>query len=106
MAKPIKEKLSVSDRIVLLDVLPVQGDITTIRIVRALREDLSFTEAEHVKFGIRAVGNQVSWKSNGLKEVEIGPKAREVIASAFKYLNEQKKLTPMHLGLYDRFVGE
>ncbi len=100
------EKLSVPDRVVLLDILPPMGDITTVRIVRDLREELSFSEAEHVKFGIKIEGGRVSWKSSAPKDVEIGPKAREVIVNSFKWLDGQKKLTEQHLEMYDRFVGK
>lgn len=94
------------DRVVLLDILPQMGDITTVRIVRSLREELSFTEAEHVKFGIKALDGRVSWKTSAAKEIEIGPKAREVIVNSFKWLDGQKKLTLVHLEMYERFVGK
>lgn len=99
-----QETLSVADRVVLLDILPPQGDITTIRIVRSLREALSFTEEEHEKLGITISDGRVTWKENASKDVEIGMKAREIIASAFKQLDNQKKLSPQHIEMYERFV--
>ena len=39
--------LSVKGRLMLLGILPAEGDLTTIRIVRELREGLSFSETEH-----------------------------------------------------------
>jgi len=40
-------KLSVKDRLLVLQVLPDASDITTMRITRDLAKDLSFSEAEH-----------------------------------------------------------
>ena len=39
--------LSVKDRLMLLGILPAESNLTTIRIVRELREGLSFSEGEH-----------------------------------------------------------
>lgn len=39
--------LSVFERLILLNILPTNGDILTIRTKRKLREDLSFSEGEH-----------------------------------------------------------
>ena len=44
--------LSVLERLKLLEVLPQAGDISTIKIVREVREALTFTEGEHTEFGI------------------------------------------------------
>ena len=48
----MKYELGVLERLKLLEILPAQGDISTIKIVRELRESLSFKEDEHVQFGI------------------------------------------------------
>lgn len=45
-------ELSVLERLKLLECLPREGDYTTIKIVRELREALSFKENEHIEFGI------------------------------------------------------
>jgi len=46
-------KLSVFERMILLNTLPAEGDLTTLKIVRGLRESLSFTEEEHAALNIR-----------------------------------------------------
>ena len=45
-------QLAVLERLKLLEILPREGDITTIKICRDLREALSFKENEHAEFGI------------------------------------------------------
>ena len=99
-------KLSVGDRLILLGIIPREGDFTTLKIVRDMRDDLSFTEEEHKKLNFRQEGNMTYWKQ-GLedKEINFGEKATDIIVNAFKKLNEQKKLRIEHMEPYERFVG-
>lgn len=100
-------KLGIADRLVLLSILPKEGDLTTVRIVHELRQTLSFTEEEHTDLGIRTEGDQVLWSSNGvIKDVSIGLKAQVLICDELKKLDQQKTLTEEHLPLYEKFVEE
>lgn len=95
------------DRLILLNILPAEGDITAIRIVHQLRLDLSFSEAEHAALAFETgADGLVRWKTDAdvPKEIEIGPKAHAIIAATLEKLNEQKKLMEQHLALYERFV--
>ena len=99
-------KLSVGDRLILLGVIPQQGDFTTLKIVRNMRDELSFSEEEHKILKIRQEGEMMFWEE-GLedKEINFGEKATDIIVDAFKKLNEQKKLRIEHMELYEKFVG-
>ncbi len=101
-------ELNVADRMSLLSILPPQGDITTLRIVRELREALSFTEAELTDFGIVTEGQTVHWDgaNNGVKEVDIGPKATDIIVTNLKAKDHEQALTESHLPLWDKFIGK
>jgi hypothetical protein len=102
-------KLDTKERLVLLAILPKEGDFTTLKIVRKLREDLSFTEDEHavLKFDYQENGS-VKWNLEGdkFKEIEIGEKATDLIVEALKKLNTDRKLTDDHFQLYGKFIGE
>src|SRR3990167_8055299 len=100
--------LSVFERLILLNILPAEGDITTIRIVRTLREALSFSEEEHKALEFTREDGTVRWKSDGerAKEIIIGSKARSIVAERLKTLNEQKKLTESHLPIWERFCDD
>jgi len=105
----MKYELNILERLTLLQCLPAQGDITTIRIVRKLREDLSFSEAEHTRFGIQQDGAALRWdpdQSGATKEVKLGDKALEIIRGQLKKLNDEEALKEEHLSVYDKFVGE
>ena len=117
-------ELTVRDRLLLLGLLPAEGDITTLRIVRKLREDLSFSEADHEVLGFTQADGMVKWDEVALndkgepdserqvkidavkvKDVTIGLKGINLIVHALKKLSDDKKLGPQHLDLYDQFVA-
>lgn len=101
-------ELNVFQRLLLLAILPDAGDITTIRIVQKLREDLSFSEEEHkvLQFESDALGH-TKWQQNDLtKPVEIGTKAQELIVKQLRALDESKKLTAQHLPIWDLFIKD
>ena len=100
--------LSVLERVTLLGILPEQGDFATLKIVRKLREALSFSEEELRVLELKQEGQQIRWKAEAdpMKDVPIGEKATDIVVSSLKGLNEQKKLTAQHLDLYEKFMGD
>jgi hypothetical protein len=101
-------KLTVIERISLLGVLPTEGNFVTLKIVRQLREALSFTESEIKTLSIRQEGDQVMWnalaEAPGGAEIVIGEKATEIIAESLKKLDQQGKLTEQLISVYEKFV--
>jgi len=99
-------ELNVGERLVLLDILPKEGNFLTLKILRKMREDLSFDEEELKLFGIEQKDNVVNWDDTmgKPKEIEIGEKATEIIAEALTTLNNQNRLKDQHFELYERFV--
>ena len=98
-------ELGVGDWIVLLSILPSQGDVLTVRIVHDLKQALSFTEEEHESLQIKVEDDKVRWGgADGVKEIPIGPRAHVLIGDTLKGLDEEKKITEDHLGLWEKFV--
>ena len=99
-------ELTVLERLVLLSVLPKEGDFTTLKLVRKLCENLSFDEGEHEKLKFIQDGDQVRWNESALppKRVSIGEKMADLIREALKKLNDEKKLREEHFSLYEKFV--
>lgn len=98
--------LNVTNRITLLGILPVQGDFLTLKIVRTLREELSFSEEEIKALNLQQrEGNQVTWDMTAEpnKDVQIGEKATDIVVAALKALDEKKQLTQQHYELYEAF---
>ncbi len=99
--------LAVLERLLLLNLLPPEGDITTVRVVHRLRQDLSFSEEELGALHLRTVEDEIKWEpeADPLKDVPVGAKAREVIGKLLTRLSKSEKLTEQHLALYEKFVG-
>lgn len=102
-------KLNVFERVSLLQILPKEGDFTTLKILRDLQGIVGFSEEDHKKFEIKRVDNQITWNpEEGTKEVEIefGEKAKEIVKEALLDLDKSKKLRPELFTLYEKFVQE
>ena len=99
-------ELSVLERLVLLGILPKEGDFTTLKLVRKLRENLSFDEGEHEKLKFVQDGDQVRWDESAVppRAIPIGEKMSDLIRDALKKLDEEKKLREEHFSLYEKFV--
>ena len=103
-------ELSVADRLILINVLPAQGSITTLQIVRDLVEQVSFTEDEHavLNFVEDAEAGQVKWTDAPLDKTTFlfGKKASSVIRAAFSELSAKNKLTMEMLPLAERILSD
>jgi len=99
-------ELTVLERLVLLSVLPKEGDFVTLKLVRKLRENLSFDEAEIKELNFAQDGDQVRWneKASITKRINIGEKMSDLIQGALKKLDDEKKLREEHFSLYEKFV--
>jgi len=97
-------QFTVLERLMLANLLPAEGDITTLLIVRQLREALSFTEDEHAVLKFVTVNDSLSWQNGvGPKEIPIGNRALTLICNLLDALEEAKKLTPNHISLWEKF---
>ena len=106
-------KLMAGERMILSRILPAQADFTTLRIVRELENELSFSEVEHrdLQLVVEKLENnqeRTTWdtKADKGKEIELGPKARGLIVTAFEGLGETKHATMQQFDLYERFMEE
>lgn len=99
-------ELGVFNRLILLNLLPKEGDFTTLKIIRKLREDLSFSEAEHKDLQFKNENGAVQWQQAAdiPKDIPIGEKATDIIVDVLKKLDKEKKLQDQHYQLYELFV--
>ena len=101
-------KLDVPDRLVLLNLLPAEGNVLTLRIVQELRLALAFSEKELLAAELVQKDGLARWnpEADVTKEVTIGSAASGLIVDALKKLEGESRLTVNHLSLYERFVEE
>jgi hypothetical protein len=98
--------LSVRERLLIQSIIPNEGDFITLKIIRKLKDDLSFSEEEIKQYQFINNNDLITWDNSGEqnKEIPIGEKANDIIVSALVKLNEQKKLKMEHMDLYEKFV--
>ncbi len=64
-------KLSIKDRLTVLDVLPQQGNRLEMSLCEDIYKKITITQEETKKIGLRAKDNTVGWDEKKAKEVEI-----------------------------------
>jgi hypothetical protein len=100
--------LSVSERAILLNILPKEGDYLTFKILKELKLQVAFSEEDLVNYEIKQENDMLMW--NRQKETEkiinIGDKGKEIIVNVLKKLNEEKKINDMNVTLYEKFIKE
>lgn len=101
-------KLNVTERLMLLNLIPAEGTITTLKLTRVLKEELSFDEEENKALDFIQEGEMLRWNQEAdiVKDVHVGEIMTELIKTKLKKLNDEEKLTEAHVSLYDKFVGE
>ena len=100
-------ELTIKERLRLMDILPVEGDILTLKAVREMREALIPTEEEEAYYDIHKVGTIIYW--NDQKEpqganVELTKRSIKVIEETLSGRNNDKNLPLELLELYERTV--
>ena len=101
-------EFTVLERLVLLNVLPKEGNFTTLKLVRQLREALSFDELEHKKLNFIQDKDQVRWNesANVVKNFEVGETVMKMIADTLEKMDKEEKLRDEHFSLYEKFVDK
>jgi hypothetical protein len=105
-------ELTVKERIVLLNMVPKEGDFKTLKQIRKFREDLGFNEDENklLDFKPGAEGT-ITWTEpeadKGIvykKDIHIVDSVMELIADALVQADKGKTLNNDTFDLYERFV--
>jgi hypothetical protein len=99
-------ELSIIERLVLLNILPKEGNFLTLKLIRQLRESLSFDEAEIKAVNLRQVDEKVAWDMDKAvpKKIEIGEKMSDLVVGTLKDLDKEGKLKDEHFSLFEKFV--
>ena len=101
-------KLSIKDRIVVSNVLPVQGDYMTLKLRKDLlgKIELSQEEFKLVGMEISEEGN-AKWdeKKDPNKDIEITELESKLIVKSLKELEEKKELNTDTMDIYEKFVN-
>ena len=101
-------RLSVSDRLHLLDILPSMGDVTTLLVVRDAQDAIGFTDEEVERLKFTRDEDRVYWdeKADGQEmDIALTKPAVDVVINRLREMSERKQLRIELLPLYERFLG-
>jgi len=107
------KKLNVLERIVLMGILPANASYASYKIITELKAELSFSEKELKKFGIKDVSDpktgqgRTVWNvsaNNEYKDINVGEKAKEIIVAELEKLDKEGKINQDNISLYEKFV--
>ncbi len=110
MAKTIKTTttLTLLERVILPSILKKEADYKTLVINKDVNGKIQITQEEIKKYEINATENGgLSWNEKGIKasfEINFTEMEKLEIKLALTKLDEDKKLTPEFISLYDKFV--
>lgn len=104
-------KLTILDRIIIMQILPAESDISTLRIVRDMKKKLGFSTEETEKFNIKNIvepntgRSSITWDAKAMTEevdIKLVRVEREIIINAIDELDKKKKALEIHIDIYDK----
>ena len=101
--------LTLMERLRLMDILPAEGNVVTLRMIRTLKAKLGPSAKEAKDFGI-IVGpepGKVQWGQKGNQPVNIVFEDAELgmIKDQLRIANDQGTLKEDMLGIYEKFMA-
>lgn len=101
--------LNVYERMALLNILPREGNILTLRVIRELREKLGLDDGEIKDMVVKLDSGGEKFdekKASEAREINFKDTEQSIIKTALIGLNETKKLNLQLVSLYEAFVGK
>jgi hypothetical protein len=99
-------KLTVLERLLLLNYLPKEGSLADFRILKAIKTALSFSEEEHKALEFHEEGQQIRWKPEAEpKDIEIGERALFLIKQGLTPI-AAKGVNDENFSLFEKFEIE
>ena len=100
-------ELKVMDRVLLRQLLPIQGNIITLKIVKDALDTLDFTKEEIESLNFVQEGQNLKWDStkDQPKEIVLSSLAIDMIKKELRTLEEQQKLKLEQMNIYDLLMN-
>lgn len=107
---PCKVSLNLFERIVVMSMLPAEGNFATLKIVNELKMELAPTEEEYKLAGLTSMKNggiqAKDWTIVKEKEITLGETAEGIIVNALKKMDKEMKLKNEHMTVYTKFIKD
>lgn len=97
------------ERFAIVQLLPAEGDLLTMRDVKDLKRSLMPTPGERAEYGIEVDEKGIHWNplmADNEVEVDFTTPQVALVVNKLRDLKEDKKLREEHVDLWDKFVEE
>ncbi len=103
----VTREFVVEERLTMLNLLPPEGNLITMKIVHELRQALGFSDEEFTALDFKQENGRLMWKEGtGPKEVKVGVKAASIVHDELAKLDKGGTLKEAHLTLCEKFEYE
>jgi len=101
-------KLNVQERLTLVRIIPEKGNFVTMSTVEKLREVLSLSEEEVIKYELKQTNETVKWNEAGIKpsEVKISEVGMALIVKTLEEMDKKEELTTGQYQIFKRIKEE
>lgn len=102
----MKVKLDVGERMVVVSILPKEGNFLTLRVLRTLVSRIGLTAEEIKEFGVTQENDRIVWNQKGyeLVEFDLADVELDIIKQELKKLDSENRLTQDMFSIYEKFV--
>ena len=102
----MKVKLDVGERMVVISILPKEGNFLTLRVLRTLVSRIGLTAEEIKEFEVVQEGDRIVWNQKGyeLLEFDLADVELDMIKQELKKLDSENKLTQDMFSIYEKFI--
>ncbi len=100
-------KITLLEKIMIGNILPAEGNIKTLIIIKDIKKKTELTQDHIAKYGIDVTKDgRVAWNEEGTKaefDIEFTELEKGEIKAVLQKLDKEKKLTVDHLSLVEKF---
>lgn len=100
-------KLFLVERMLLLELLPTEGDYAALKELRKTREMLALTADEEKKFDVKHEEGMMTWNPEGNsfeRDIPLSEWATTTFQEELRKRNTEKKLDNRTFSLYEKFI--
>jgi hypothetical protein len=104
----MEKKLNVGERLIILQILPKEGNFATLRLLRDLSAKIGLSAEELEEFEVKQEETKILWNTKGIEErpIELKTKEIELISKELKKMDKDRKLDFQHFSIFEKFVGD
>lgn len=103
----MKIKLNAIERLTILNLIPLENNISTLRLIRDMTSKVGLSADELKEFGVVKDGPTIKWNKKGsdvFVEIEFKAKEYDLVVDALDELDKNKKMNLTQLSVYEKFV--